>query len=169
MAYLTLIVVVNFFLYINYSMSIAGYWSERIIIWLWIILTVYLIGKNWYDNLAQASCSLLIFLIVLSMIPMMIPFLAIMNIITCNDRIFVRKLGENMRIQIMQKSPVVGQGIEIVEQGYILEKAIVQVDAEIRDIRKAKSIKILKNTKDSLKLEFIFSDKKIFESYRKRK
>jgi hypothetical protein len=165
---LTIVLVFDLWLIINYSMSIAGYWFETAAMWLWILLTIYLISRNWETELAKAFALLLTILIILSMIPMMIPFLGIINILTLNDRSFTKDLDNGMRIQI-RNGPMFASIIEIVEQGYILEKKIVSISAEIRDIEKAKFIKVVQNTQDSLKIAFVFSDKTIEETFAKNR
>ncbi|WP_213278013.1 hypothetical protein [Chryseobacterium indologenes] len=56
----------------NYSF--AGYYIDKIINWLWLLMTIFIIVRFWKKKVIKVYFGLLISGIILSILPMMIPF-----------------------------------------------------------------------------------------------
>ncbi|MDR6465988.1 hypothetical protein [Chryseobacterium sediminis] len=74
----------------NYSF--AGYYTYKIINWLWLLITIFIIVRFWKKKVIKVYFGLLISGIILSILPMMIPFYNIL--------LYFSTLGSNQRIQL---------------------------------------------------------------------
>ncbi|WP_026977759.1 hypothetical protein [Flavobacterium tegetincola] len=84
-----------------YKLSIAGYWSDRIMFWLWFFGTFYIIIKYWKKLATKIYFGILIAGIILSILPMAIPFFAIALSTTGGGLHFKKQITPAYRLQIV--------------------------------------------------------------------
>lgn len=117
-------------LFLNYfDFQYAGYWTEKIIAWFWIFSTFIFIliflKKYWMKYYLLALNGL----ILLSIIPMGIPFFGIINYLTKSGDYQQIKLNEIYRIERTQHQPLSMTRIYVYKKiGGILEKNICRPD-----------------------------------------
>lgn len=75
-------VVLNFNQY-----SYAGYYPDKIIGWLWLVMTVFIIIRLWKKKAIKAYFAFLVAGIILSILPMMIPFFALVSYFSTIDKL----------------------------------------------------------------------------------
>lgn len=159
--------------------SYAGYYSDKIIGWLWLTMTVFIIIKLWKKKAVKVYFGLLIAGIILSILPMMIPFFGIVNYfstigsyqrIQLDDHYRIDRNRPNVlyhpQITIYRREGIVEKQISRVPYTEILEKVFqcssidLPVDDKIENIQKAKFVTA---NKDSIGVEYqIMNKKRIF-------
>jgi len=87
----TLIFLFGIVLSLN-NYSFAGYYIDKIINWLWLLMTIFIIIRFWKKKVIKIYFGLLISGIILSILPLMIPFYNIL--------LYFSTLGNNQRIQL---------------------------------------------------------------------
>jgi hypothetical protein len=115
---LLLLIICLFF----YKFSFAGYVSDRIIFWLWAIETLYIIINYFKKKIIKFYFGFLISGIVLSIIPMGLPFAAIILSATGIGLQFKEQINDKYRFQITGYSIISKPDIEIIENKWIFEK-----------------------------------------------
>ncbi|WP_207435982.1 hypothetical protein [Sabulibacter ruber] len=119
---------VNLGLYLSYGISISGYWSDRIVYWIWLLSTLLLIERYWNKKGIKIYASSLGALIILSMIPFMIPFTVIIFTGFGLDRSYSKTLDGGISIQVSTKSFLGGPTVEVIEQMGGFEKLVGTVN-----------------------------------------
>jgi hypothetical protein len=71
------LIALNVVLYYFWQMSFTGYWSDRIIFWIWLIVTPIVVFLFWKKLWAKIYFWLLVAGLILTILPMAIPFFAI--------------------------------------------------------------------------------------------
>ncbi|UZR94749.1 hypothetical protein [Chondrinema litorale] len=151
-------------LYINWEISYRGYWTDRILFWIWFSLTTYIIYYYWNKKIIKIYVGALISFIILSMLPMMIPFIIIITTITGTDRSCNQEISENIRIQEIAKSPIAMPQIQVIEKTWLIDKVIGERDFSIslgensHRICNAESITLEENLKGERMIIFSFED-----------
>lgn len=164
-AVLTCLLFLNVALDLGAGFSIRGYWPDRILFYLWIIGTVYIIVCYYKEKFVKIYTWVLVALIFLSTIPMMIPFLTIVSMGFARDTQFRKVLPDNYRVQMGGKSPIGNRIFEVIK-GFgpverlegtanmnVLERALGT--ARLEDIQ---SVKVLQMWRDSSRIELQFPD-----------
>ncbi|MFS4432069.1 hypothetical protein [Chryseobacterium sp. S90] len=106
----------------NYSF--AGYYIDKIINWLWLLMTIFIIIRFWKKKVIKVYFGLLISGIILSILPMMIPFFGIIHYfstIGCEQRI---QLDDTYRIERGRPGALYRPLITIYKKEGIFEKQI---------------------------------------------
>ncbi|MBT30959.1 MAG: hypothetical protein CMO01_14970 [Thalassobius sp.] len=148
----------------NWEISYRGYWTDRILFWIWFSLTTYIIYYYWNKKIIKIYVGALISFIILSMLPMMIPFIIIITTITGTDRSCHQEISKNISIQESTKSPITIPKIQVVEKTWLIDRVIGERDFSIplREdyyrICKAKSITLEENLKGERMIIFSFED-----------
>lgn len=142
-------------LYYFKEISLRGYYSDVILFWLWLILSFTVIIVFWKKLMAKLLLAVLVLAVLLSILPMMLPFFAVVNSTTSLGLYQNKNLNENYRAQIVGYSPMAHPWLEIIEKKGIFEKmAFKCIDSQFMNddlntqIRSAKDI-IFKNETDS--------------------
>ncbi len=96
-SYITISILFIFNIIIGfYDYSFYGYWTDKVIGWLWIVLTILVIIIFWKKRIAKIYLITLCLIIFLSIIPMLIPFFGILY--------FFTTMGDYERIELNKES-----------------------------------------------------------------
>lgn len=114
-----------------YDWQLRGYWTEKIIVWLWIISTILVIIKFRQQKLVKIYTTLLALLIVLSILPMGIPFFAFIAFISTIGDYQRIDLHDNYRLELTQHQALSLPQVYIYQTQYtIFEKNILRTSYE---------------------------------------
>lgn len=172
-------VVLNFNKY-----SYRGYYTDKIIGWLWLAMTVFIIIKLWKNKAIKAYFGFLVAGIILSILPMMIPFFALLSYFSTIDSYQRISLNDEYRIErhrpgalskpqiaIYQKKGIFEKRIGKTPYVVVLEKVLQRPSIDISSDERNESIqeaKLVSANKDSIGIEYkIMNKKQIF--YHKNK
>ena len=160
-----------------YDYSYYGYWTDKIINWIWLIFTATVIFWFWKNKITRIYFFSLLTLILLSVLPMAIPFFGIVfSFTTINDYQQI-KLNDSFRIErtrqqamsmpriyvyqrigFLEKNicrPVYG---EIIESVLNLKENESNIDEEKLSIQEAKLVSV---NNDSIGIEYKILNNKI--------
>ncbi|RXM49875.1 MULTISPECIES: hypothetical protein [unclassified Chryseobacterium] len=112
-------VVLNFNQY-----SYAGYYTDKIIGWLWLALTIFIIIRLWKKKAIKVYFGLLVAGIILSILPMMLPFFALVSYFSTIDSYQRISLNNDYRIERYRPGALSKPQMAIYQQKGILEKRI---------------------------------------------
>ncbi|MEG0696302.1 hypothetical protein [Algoriella sp.] len=85
------------------GLNIKGKYTYIILAWTWILFTIFIIIKAWKIIYIKIYALILSFLIVLSILPMGIPFFAILSFLFNSNTIQTIKLNDDYKIVITKK------------------------------------------------------------------
>ncbi|AZA92241.1 Uncharacterised protein [Chryseobacterium nakagawai] len=159
--------------------SYSGYYTDKIIGWLWLAMTIFIIIRLWKKRAIKVYFGLLITGIILSILPMMIPFFALVSYFSTIDSYQRIKLNNNYRIERYRPGVLSKPQIAIYKQDGIFEKRIgktpyvevlekvlqrsssdIPSDEQKEPIQESKLINV---TKDSIGIEYqIINKKQVF-------
>lgn len=152
---LSLLLATDCLLYYFKLISLRGYYSDVILYWLWLVTTFVVIVVFWKRLMAKLLLAGIIAAIILSILPMMMPFYAWILSTTSLGLRIDKNLNENYRAQIVSYSAMAPPWLEVIEKQGLLEKRILKsTDYQLMNdsmnvkIRFAKDI-IFKNETDS--------------------
>lgn len=159
-----------------YDYSYLGYYSDKIINWLWLGFTFIIIFKFWNKKSVKVFFFALVSIIVLSILPMAIPFFGIINYFTKTGDYQQIQLNSNYRIERTRQSSLSMERIYVYEKKGILEKNICRPDySQIvekvlnintfdnsinMDSLDIKDCKLIAINKDEIEIEYQILDKK---------
>lgn len=157
---LSLLLIADLMVMQKLRISLAGYWSDRLLFWLWAFGTLTCLIVFWKSVFTKIYLALLIAGVVLSILPMMLPFWAITLAVTGLERgDWVNPPEGKYRMQII-KSVMSKPQLQIIENMGLFEKIKATSDTEFlrnNDLKLGyemlKDIKLIQETPDSLKLE----------------
>jgi hypothetical protein len=165
---MTLIFLSQFFMYSNYSYY--GYWTEKIINWLWLISTLLFIFWFWRKKSTRIYFFSLLTLIILSILPMAIPFFELILMFSTIDDYQQIKLNNTYRIERTRQGVLSQPRVYVYKKIGILEKNICRprykdiltdelniTDDENTPIKEAK---LIFENNDSIGVEYHILDKK---------
>ncbi|AZB08825.1 hypothetical protein EG344_08320 [Chryseobacterium sp. G0162] len=171
----TLILLSEIILNLN-KYSYAGYYSDKIIGWLWLAMTVFIIIKLWKKKAVKVYFGLLVGAIILSILPMMIPFFGIVNYfstigsyqrIQLDDHYRIDRNRPNVlynpQVTIYRREGIVEKQISRIPYNEVLEKVFqcssidLPVDDKKENIQRAK---LIMANKDSIGIEYQITNKK---------
>lgn len=162
--------------------SFNGYYVDKIINGLWLLMTVFMIIRFWKKKSTKAIFAILVLIVVLSILPMMLPFFAMVYYFSTVDDYQQIELNDTYRLErtrpsALQKPQIYiykKQGIiekEVYRTPYfyvvenVLQKSFLEPEEAQLPVQNARIINI---SKDSLGIEYqIRNKKKIF--YHKNK
>jgi hypothetical protein len=107
-----------------YDYSYYGYWSDKIINWSWLVLTVMVILLSWRNKITRIYFFSLLTLITLSILPMGIPFFGIIYNFSTIDDYQQIKLNDTYRIETTKQQSLSLPRIYVYKRIGILEKNI---------------------------------------------
>ena len=123
----TIIMIIDLLLYLFYRISFTGVILDKIVFWLWLLSTFYLIIHDFKKRWVKVYTGFLSLLIFLSFIPMGVPFIIIVgNAIHFENSIYV----DNLRLAYTSESPLASRKIHISKRYLILEKEIGKIDLD---------------------------------------
>ena len=98
------VVLILFLLSLNLiDLNLKGEYTYQILAWTWIIFTFYIIIKFWKIIYIKIYGFLLFALVGLSILPMAIPFIAILSFLFNLDTIQTIKMNDEYKIVVMKK------------------------------------------------------------------
>jgi len=162
--------VLNGFLYYFKQISLRGYYSDVVLFWLWLFTSFAVIIVFWKKITAKLLLAGLLLTLVFSIIPMMIPFYALLFSITSLGLMKDKNLNEKYRAQIVGYSAMTSPWLEVIEKKGLIEKRIFKcTDSQLIDynpdirIKAAKDILFNKETDSTITLTLFYDgSNKIF-------
>lgn len=124
---LSMVGVLDLAFYYFYQISFAGYYSDVIIFWMWLLCTFTVIIIFWKKIAAKILLVMMILALVLSILPMMLPFFSVFFSMTPFGLRMKKNLNENYRVQIVGYSVMIGPWLEIIEKKGIFEKRVSKI------------------------------------------
>lgn len=107
-----------------YGYSYAGYYSDKIIGWLWLFISLIMIIGFWKKRLTKIVTALSFMLVLLSILPMMVPFYSIVFwFYTINNRQHIM-LTNRYRIERTKRSALSMEEVIIFKRIGILEHSV---------------------------------------------
>ncbi|TLX24496.1 hypothetical protein FE904_16725 [Chryseobacterium indologenes] len=173
-AFISLVFLAEVVLSLNHY-SFSGYYTDKIINWMWLAMTLLIILRFWRKKVVKAYFAVLIFSVLLSMLPMMIPFFALVNYFSTLDDYQQIQLDKIYRIERTRRNVLDKPKVYIYKNEGIVEKEIYRVPyleivekvfqdhftndiaGEAQPIQKAKLVSV---DKDSLGIEYEIMNKK---------
>lgn len=170
----TLIFLFGIVLSLNHY-SFAGYYIDKMISWIWLAMTIFIIIWFWKKKIIKVYFGLLISGIILSILPMMIPFFGILlhfSTIGCEQRV---QLDDTYRIErgrpgvlsrplitIYKKEGIFEKQISRTPYSDVIEKVVqpspeTYLDEKKQPIQEAKLINV---NQDSIGIEYQIMNKK---------
>ncbi len=159
-----------------YDYSYRGYYTDKIIAWTWLLLNTLIIITYWKRKIVRIYLFSLIIFILLSIIPMGLPFFGMVLYFSTIDDFQQIKLNENYRIERTRQQPLSMPRIYVYEQYGVFEKNICRTEYEeiIQKIEKKdyyssdidefktqiQQAKLISINKDSLGIEYEILNKK---------
>lgn len=159
----SLLLVLNVSLYVGWRISLAGYWSDRVLFWIWLVLTAVVLKRGWKRRATKMYAGILAALLVLSMVPMMIFFSIIVIVGFGLDRDYAKDIDGRIRIQQAGGSLISRATLEVIEKKGIYERQIGSMSAgELWDkdenypLPDLVTVYVRQQTKDSIQVELVF-------------
>lgn len=94
---------ISFFVLEHFKLQFRGYWTPKVIVWVWLASTLIFIIYFWKHKFAKVYTAVFGGLVVLSILPMAIPFFAILNAITTTDDYQRFTLSDDYRIKLTRQ------------------------------------------------------------------
>jgi len=87
-----------------FKISLAGYWSDRVLFWIWFFYSIYIIIKFWRSKWARRYFYSLLVLVALTMLPMGIIFFGILLSATGEGLLYNKQISDeySSRLQVIQ-------------------------------------------------------------------
>lgn len=160
---LSALLVLDCLLYYSRFISLRGYYSDVVLFWLWFATSYLVIVLFWKKLMAKLLLSGLILALVLSIIPMGIPFYAFILSNTSLGLLIDKNLNKNYQAQIVGYSVMVYPWLEVLEKNGPIEKRVFRItDSELTNndtnlaIRTAKDILFNQETDSTLTLTLFY-------------
>mgnify|MGYP001021358664 CR=1 FL=1 len=161
--FISVLIILNGCLYAFAKMSFAGYWSDRIVFWIWLILTPFVIIFYWKKLIAKLYLGFLVICLILSILPMGILFFGIILSGTGSGRINHFNLENIIRVQTVGYGVIGRPQIQIVKDGFLFDKIMLEEPDEIQkndsvwlQVRDAKNAQLVKETNTSITVKYYF-------------
>ena len=162
---ISLLLLADILAYCCYKISLKGYYSDIILFWLWLGLSIAVIISYWKKILAKLLLVAMVLAIILSILPMAIPFYALIFSTTPYGLKLNKDLNDNYRAQIVGYSVMAYPTLQIIVKKGLLEKQVFQCadfdllndEPEVK-IRDAKDVVLVSETDSKLTLSLIYSN-----------
>lgn len=136
---LSVLLVADCVAYYHYQISLAGYYSDILLFWLWFLMSLVVIVVFWKKILAKVFLGLMIVVLILSIIPMGLPFYTFILSMTSAGLRIDKDLNEKYRGQIVGYGVMVYPWLEVIEKHGLLEKKILEcTEMQLEAFRKDK-------------------------------
>lgn len=143
----------------EFRISIASYWSDRILFWIWALSPPHFVIVFWKQPVTKIYLSVLLTGLILGIIMMKTPFWTIFLSSTGLERTHSQEsMDGKYRIQIIS-GVMIRKKLQIIENKGIIEKVIVENNADFLRNNRLKigyeyirEVKFIKETPDSLTL-----------------
>lgn len=161
--FISALIMLNVCLYWFAKMSYAGYWSDRVIFWLWLLVTLLVVISFWKNIWTKIYFSLLVATLILTILPMAIPFFGLFLAGSGSGRLNHFSLENNMRVQTVGYGVMGRPRLQIVKDGLLFDKIVLEDGDEIEkndstwlEIRRAKNAKLIGETDTSITVKYFF-------------
>jgi len=161
--FLSALIILNVCLYASAKMSFAGYWSDRVLFWIWFLATPFIVFSFWKKIWAKIYFGLLVLGLILSILPMGIFFFGIMLSTTGSGRLNHFSLQNNIRVQTVGYGVLGRPRLQIVKDGVLFDKIKLETGDEIEkndstwfELRDAKNAKFISETDTSITIKYYF-------------
>lgn len=168
---LSILLITDLALYLFYGISLSGQLSDLILFWIWLILTPYIIVKNFRKKWSKFYLGMLILLLMMSLFPMGVPILTITAFAIDINGSAERKV-QDYRLREGVKSVIAIPKINLIKDYGIIEKEIgesnfyIKVDHKNYCLENVTDIK-LKEENDSLNFELKIGNQTTNRKFRK--
>ena len=167
---LTLIMATDLSLFLTKDISLPGHLLDWLLFWTWLIMTLAVILSNLKKKWARLYTTALVVFTILTMLPMMIPFVTILAFAVSPENQRYR-VSNDMELQEFQRSAIGIPTIVNIRSFGFYERIVGQTEFEIQvgdefyRLEDAKSIRKLDSDGgDSLKIEFTFEGGKVVKT-----
>lgn len=123
---LSVLLVADCIAYYFYQISLAGYYNDIILFWLWFVMSIVVIIVFWKKILPKLFLGLMVVTLILSIIPMGLPFYTFILSMTSAGLKIDKNLNEKYRAQIVGYGVMVYPWLEVIEKHGLLEKKILE-------------------------------------------
>ena len=159
------LMILNLCLFVSARMSFAGYWSDRILFWIWVFTTPFIIILCWMKLFTKIYFGLLMITLILSFLPMAVPFFAIFLSASGEGRINHFNLDNNMRIQIVNYGILGRPRVQVVKDNFLFDQIKYEDQDEIQkndstwfELRDAKNVILINETANSITVKYFFEN-----------
>lgn len=163
--FISALIILNSCLYAFAKMSFVGYWSDRILFWIWIAVTPFIIILYWKKLVTKLYFGFLILCLILSILPMGILFFGIILSGTGSGRLNHFNLENNIRIQTVAYGVMGRPRVQIVKDGFLFDKIKLEDQDEIEkndstwlEVRDAINAQLVKETDTSITVKYFFEN-----------
>lgn len=125
------LIVLNVALYSFWRMSFTGYWSDRIIFWIWLLVTPVIVFSFWKKLWAKIYFWLLVAGLILTILPMALPFFGILLSGSGSGRLNHFSLDKNFRVQTVGYGVMGRPRLQLVKDGFLFDKILLEDGDEI--------------------------------------
>jgi ABC-type transport system involved in multi-copper enzyme maturation permease subunit len=130
----TLLLLLDSLAYYTKRISLIGYYSDIILFWIWLCLSLTVIVVYWKRIFAKILLCGFLFALIGSILPMMLPFYTMLLSMSSMGLKISKDLNKNFRAQIVGYSVLGHPWLEIIEKKGGLEKRIIVcLENEIND------------------------------------
>lgn len=129
--FISALMVLNVVLYSAWEMSFTGYWSDRAIFWLWLLVTPIIIVIFWKKIGMKIYFWLLVVGLILTILPMAIPFFGILLAGSGSGRLNHFNLANNIRVQTVSYGVMGRPRLQVVKDGLLFDKIKLEDGDEI--------------------------------------
>lgn len=116
------LILLNICLFVFYRMSFVGYWSDRVIFWLWLLTTPVVVFLFWKKIGTKIYFWLLVAGLILTILPMALPFFGILLSGSGSGRLNHFNLENNIRVQTVSYGVMGRPRVQIVKDGLLFDK-----------------------------------------------
>lgn len=171
---ISLIMLIDIMVIVTWQISLAGYWSDRLVFWLWLLSTFPFLIVFWKSIYTKIYFIVLILGLLFSIAAMMLPFFGIVFSSTgLERRSYYTPDHGKYRVQLIQ-SVMARPRLQIIENKGIVEKVVLFTDADFLKNDHLKmgyesviGLDVLKDTPDSLILKFYVPAKEIVKGFKR--
>ena len=151
----SILLIADLALYLSCGISLTGQLSDKVLFWTWLIMTPIITFKYFKSSWTKLYLGIIGILIVLSLIPMAIPFISIVGFASGMDN---ERLVNEYKLREGSKSAIAIPKIYLLKQWGVFEREIGETEfqIEIGDIyyRVAEFEKIVLTEEENLVFEF---------------
>ncbi|MFD2556853.1 hypothetical protein [Sphingobacterium tabacisoli] len=134
--FLSVLFVTDLIAYFGFEISLRGYFADIILFWFWCFGSFLIVVIFWKTRLAKLFLIGMVSFVLLSMLPMGLPFYALALSTTPFGLRLSKDLNSSYRGQIVSYSVMVPPWLEVMEKRGVVERRVLQCkDRELLDDR----------------------------------
>lgn len=107
-----------------YGYSYAGYYTDKIIGWLWLLLSVVMIARFWKRSITKVIAGGMLVLLLLSLMPMLVPFYGMVYYFSTMGNKQRITLNNQYRIERTRRGALAMEEMVVYKRWGILEQRI---------------------------------------------